>query len=153
MQHRFLLIIPTLALALIFQASALANSSRLTVINEVVDQIIPLYLSRLGSYYAELYLEPSSATDVARSAPLDLGLTISFLRREQLVLSRDVAISIAPGESVATLFYLNTPYDLPQRKGLEVVVNFHDVDPQFNDYYEGVRLQLTRKIQIGPFKF
>jgi len=141
MQHRFLLIIPILALALIFQASALANSSRLTVINEVVDtttgvdQIIPLYLSRLGSYYAELYLEPSSATDVVRSAPLDLGLTISFLRREQLVLSRDVAISIAPGESVATLFYLNTPYDLPQRKGLEVVVNLHDVDPQFNDYY------------------
>lgn len=159
MKHRSALIISTLVLAFTVHAGALANSSRLTVLNEIMDaaagveQIVPLYLSRLGSYYTELYLEPGTTSGAERTVPLELAFTISFLRLDELVLSRDVALSLAPGENVATLFYLYSPSDLPQRKGLEVVVNFHDVDPRFNDYYEAVRLQMTRKIQIVPFKF
>lgn len=155
MKHRISLTIPTLILVLSVHAGALA-SPRLTVLNEVMDamtgveHIVPLYLSRLGSYYAELYLERGTVIDAERTVPLDLAFTISFLRREELVLSREVAISLEPGQNVATLFYLHSPYELPQRKGLEVVVNFHEVDPHFNEYYEAVRLQLIRKVQIAP---
>ena len=112
-----------------------------------------LDLSRLGTYYAELYLEPTAPEDSPRTIPLDLDFTVSFLRRDEIVLTKDVALSLAPGENVVTLFYLYSPSDLSQRKGLEMVVNFHEVDPHFNDYYEAVRLQLTRKVQIRLFKF
>jgi hypothetical protein len=159
MKRQFLPIVTTLLLALAHSSGVIANGSRLTVINEIIDaaagveQIVPLYLSRLGTYYAELYFEPIAPADDPRTVPLDLAFTISFLRRQEPVLSRDIAISLAPGEHVTTLFFLHSPSDLPQRTGLDVVVNFHDVDPRFNDYYEAVRLQMTRKVQIAPFKF
>ncbi len=155
MKHRISLMIPIMILAITVHAGAFA-STRLIVLNEVldattdVDHSVPLYLSRLGSYYAELYLEPGVVIDIERTVPLDLAFTVSFLRREELVLSKEVAISLEPGQDVATLFYLHSPYDLPQRKGLDVVVNFHDVDPHFKEYYEAVRLQLTRKAQLAP---
>ena len=155
MNHRISLTIPTLILAVAVHTGALA-STRLTVLNEVMDattdveHTLPLYLSRLGSYYAELYFEPGVAIEAERTVPLDLAFTISFLRREEVVLSKELAISLEPGQNVATLFYVDSPYDLPQRKGLEVVVNFHNVDPHFNDYYEAVRLQLTRKVHLAP---
>ena len=159
MNHRLIPIVATILLTFAFHSGAVANSSRLTVLNEIIDattgieQIVPLYLSRLGTYYAELYLEPTAPEDSPRTIPLDLDFTVSFLRRDEIVLTKDVALSLAPGQNVATLFYLYSPSDLPQRKGLEMVVNFHEVDPRFNDYYEAVRLQLTRKVQIRPFRF
>ena len=92
MKYRLVLVGATI---LMTAAVVQANSSRLAVLNEVIDpvpgveHVSPLYLSRLGTNYAELYLEPSHAS---RRDPIDLALTVSFLRREKLVLSRHLEI-------------------------------------------------------------
>ena len=67
-----------------------ANSSRLTVFNEVlsttpdVPSTFPVYLSRLGTYYAELYIEPGDAAAERLQTLVDLDVTVSFQRREKI---------------------------------------------------------------------
>ncbi len=155
MKYLMLLVGTTVLMSAAVVSPADANSSRLTVLNAVIEpvpgvkNVFQLYLSRLGTYYAELYLE---SEHVPRHKPIDLALTVSFLRREKLMLSRELEIQFVPGKNVATLFFFDVPYDLPQRKNIEVVVSFSEVDPRLKDHFEVVRLQMTRKVQIVPFK-
>lgn len=141
----------------LLSCSALANGSRLTVVNEVLEPIsgtsatIELYLSRLGSYYAELYLERDG--DAAPLAtPVDIGLSLTFLRDDEVVLERDVAARFEAGQAAATILFLDVPRELPQRKALAMVVSLHDIDPALSSTATKLRLQLTRKAQLLPLR-
>ncbi|MFT4560482.1 MAG: hypothetical protein ACI9BW_000216 [Gammaproteobacteria bacterium] len=147
-----------LVLMLGFATGACANSSRLTVFNEVlnttpdVQTTYSVYLSRLGTYYAELYLEPDEQPAGRPQSAVDLAVTVSFVRRAKILFSREVTVRFSPEKNVATLFFIESPHHLPQRKGLDMTVKFHHPDPSHLGLVDRVRLQLTRKLQVGPLK-
>jgi hypothetical protein len=90
-----------------------ANSSRLTVFNEVlsttpdVPSTFPVYLSRLGTYYAELYIEPGDAAAERLQTLVDLDVTVSFQRREKILFARDVTVQFSPEKNAAILFSIS----------------------------------------------
>jgi hypothetical protein len=156
MQHaRF---VPVLILMLGFATVACANGSRLTVFNEVLSttqdvlSTFPVYLSRLGTYYAELYIEPDDPVGDGPQTTVDLAVTVSFQRRDKILFSRDLTVQFSPENNVATLFFIDSPFHLPQRKGVDMVIQFHHTDESSAGIVNRVRLQLTRKPQIGPLK-
>lgn len=147
----------TLAVFILLSCNAPANSARLTVVNELLEPVdgatstIELYLSRLGTYYAELYLERDGAA-APPATPVDIGLSLTFLRGDEIVLERDVAARFDAGQAVTTMLFLDIPRDLPQRKTLAMVVSLHDIDPALGDAAAQLRLQLTRKAQLLPLR-
>ncbi|MDA0824424.1 MAG: hypothetical protein O3C28_18670, partial [Proteobacteria bacterium] len=126
--------VPLLILMLGMVTTVGANSSRLTVFNEVlsttsdVPSTFPVYLSRLGTYYAELYIEPGEAAAGRLQTLVDLDVTVSFQRREKILFARDVTVQFSPEKNVAILFFIESPLHLPQRKGVDMVVIFHHRD-------------------------
>ncbi|MGR9091669.1 MAG: hypothetical protein ACU85U_13920 [Gammaproteobacteria bacterium] len=147
----------TLGVVVLFSCSALANSSRLTVVNQVLTPVsgasstIELYLSRLGTYYAELYLEREDES-APSLVPVDIGLSLRFLRGEAIVFERDVEARFEAGQAVTTILFLDIPRDLPQRKALALVVSLHHIEPAFSGSAVKLRLQLTRKVQRLPLR-
>lgn len=144
-----------LPVLILLSCAALANGTRLTVVNEVLEPVsgagltVELYFSRLGTYYAELYLE-RDGVGAPPPAPLELGLGFRFLRGEEVLIERDVIARFAAGQPVTTLLFLDIPRDLPQREGLAMEVRVRDVDPALRDVAANLRLQLTRKAQLSP---
>lgn len=142
---------------LLMTCGTLANSARPIVVNELLEPVsgasstIELYLSRLGTYYAELYLERDGMS-VPPAAAISTGVKFTFLRGEEVLLERDVAATFDVGQPVTTLLLLNIPRDLPQRKALAMVVTLHDVDPALREAATSLRLQLTRKVQLSPLR-
>jgi hypothetical protein len=136
---------------------ALANSARPIVVNELLEpasgasSTIELYVSRLGTYYAELYLERDGMS-VPPAAAVSTGVKFTFLRGEEVLLERDVVATFDPGQPARTLLLLDIPRDLPQRKALAMVVTLHDVDPALREAATSLRLQLTRKVQLSPLR-
>ena len=110
----------------------------------------PLRLPKMGRYYAELILEPPpGTTDVRLLAPLELQLDFAFRRRDRLLHDRTVKVSFAPGERVKTLFWLEAPHMLPDRRGLDMTVAIDEIsDGQLP--HANLRLQITRKLEILP---
>ncbi len=125
-----------------------ADGSRLTIVNEPLEPTrgaayaFPLYLSRFGTYYLELYRE---ADELDRD--IVLPVNVSFERGGERILSRELDVHYAPGERVTTLFFVDSPSDLPHRKALDLVVEF----PAATTVPGGLRVQMTRKKQILPF--
>ena len=147
----------TLGVCVLFTCSAFANSSRLTVVNEVLAPVsgasstFELYLSRVGTYYAELYLEREG--DAAPPAmPVAVDLSLRFLRGDEVVIERDVAARFEAGQTATTMLFLDVPHDLPQRKPLAMVVSLHDIDAALSGTGVTLRLQLTRKAQLLPLR-
>jgi hypothetical protein len=147
---------PCLMLFVAFSLSlnSVANNSRLTVVSEILDPAfnvqttIPLYLSRVGTYFVELYLEvPDGLTDTS-SATLDVSVLVTFLHRENSLFERQVAVHFTPKKRVATLLYVEMPFDLPQRRALEMNVTVSPIDQSSPPATTNFRIQLTRKPQI-----
>lgn len=144
-------------LAVVFAGVVQANNARLTVINEKLDPVagvqasFPLYLSRLGTYFAELYLESPSGVASATLAPLNVSVLVTFIDGEKSVFEREIAVKFNPTKRVATLFYVDTPFDLPQRQDLEMQVTLLQLDNALDMDATDIRIQLTRKPQILPF--
>lgn len=131
-----------------------ANSSRLTVVNEILEPgegvpvSIPLYLSRLGTYFAELYLEVPEGKIDPSFKMLDVSIKITFLNGEKNVFEREVTVMFTPQKRVATLFYAETPSDLPQRRPLEMLVVVEPAGQSPTASSSDYRIQLTRKPQF-----
>lgn len=142
---------------LLTTCAALANSARPLIVNETLAPVsgasstTELFISRLGTYYAELYLERDGVS-VAPPATVSTGVRFTFLRGEEILLEREVVATFAPGQPVATLLFLDIPRDLPSRKALAMVVSVHDVHPLLGDTAAALRLQLTRKVQLSPLR-
>jgi len=145
------------AVLLVLACDAFANSARPIVVNERLAPVggasatIELYLSRLGTYYAELYLERDGVS-VPPPVAVSTGVKFTFLRGEEILLAREVVAAFDPGQPATTLLYLDVPRDLPQRKALVMVVTVHDVDPMLREVAANLRLQLTRKVQLSPLR-
>lgn len=144
-----------LPLLILLSCGALANGTRVTVVNEVLQPVdgaestVELYLSRLGTYYAELYLERDGAA-APSPAPVEFGLGFTFLRGEEVLLERELMARFEAGQPVTTLFFVDIPRDLPQREALAMVVTLRAVDPALRDIAANLRLQLSRKPQLSP---
>lgn len=144
-----------LPVLMLLSCQALANGTRVTVVNEVLpaanaaNVTVELYFSRLGTYYAELYLERDGAA-APPPTPVALGLGFTFLRGEEVLLEREFVARFEAGQPVTTLFFLDIPRELPQREALAMVVTLHAVDPALRDSAGYLRVQLTRKAQLSP---
>lgn len=155
----------TLALGLLLIAGAAAAEyyppTRRTVLNEVIapaadpELQFPLYLSKRGAYYAELIREPpagdgSAATPAAAAA--DLAFTIQILREGEVLFSQDYRRRVSPDFAGETLFWLDVPSDLPQRRDLNVIVRFDPASAGRDQPTPGLRLQITRKLELLPLR-
>lgn len=75
--------------ALTFSSNSAANSTRLTLVSDILDPPIDaetnisLYLSPLGTYFIELYLEPPEDGKNASFEPFDVSVLVSFLQGEE----------------------------------------------------------------------
>jgi len=88
--------------ALTFSSNSAANSSRLTLVSEILDlptdaeTNIPLYLPRLGRYFIELYLEPPEDGKNASFEPFDVSVLVSFLQGDENIFERKVVVQFTP---------------------------------------------------------
>lgn len=131
--------------------------TRRTVLNEVIDPAVedavyPLYLSDAGRYYAELYLTGADGeTANTHQQPISLKVEIDFVRKGKLLRSENAIVEFKPGEANKLIFWARAPFDLPQRKGMDVNVSIEDLNGniQAGDA-QNVRLQITRKFEFGP---
>lgn len=149
---------PVVLLALVLVSfGVFANGTRVTVLNEVLaganDASLSagLYFSRLGTYYAELYLERDGAP-VSPPAPVAFTLAFRFRRGEEILLARDVTAHFVAGRPVTTLLYLDVPRDLPQRDAITMDVRVPDFPAALREPATTLRLQLTRKVQLSPLQ-
>ena len=147
----------TFGVLLVLTCDAFANSARPLVVNAILEPVsgasstIDLYMSRLGTYYAELYLERDGVS-AAPPVAVSTGVKFTFLRGEEVLFERDVVAAFDPGQPATTLLLLDIPRDLPQRKALAMIVTVHDVDPMLRETAANLRLQLTRKVQLSPLR-
>ena len=131
--------------------------TRRTVLNEVVqlsgaEANFPIYLSDAGDYFAEVYLTDKDGEVVnSHQQAVTLDLKIDFLRKGKLIRSETAQVEFAPGEVNKTLFTARAPLDLPQRRGMEVVVVASPLaDNKTDSETASLRLQITRKFEFGP---
>ncbi|MGR8947263.1 MAG: hypothetical protein ACU84Q_04395 [Gammaproteobacteria bacterium] len=132
--------------------------TRRTVLNEIIapgttgSAIYPLYLSDAGRYYAEVYLtDANGETANSHQRPINLEVEIEILRKGKTLRSEINQVEFKPGEASKILFWARAPFDLPQRKGMEVNVAIRDPNGSIaSGGVHGVRLQITRKFEIGP---
>jgi hypothetical protein len=106
---------------------------------------LPLYLSRRGSYYAEVYFERSSPAQASPSRSADLSYTIEVSRRGKVLFTRAFTHHLTPETRSATLFRVNTDRELPLRKKLDVVVRFDHVSAQTLTVIEALTFQIKKK--------
>ena len=131
--------------------------TRRTVLNELIDPAVketvyPLYLSDAGRYYAELYLTGADGeTTNNHNQPINLKVEIEFLRKGKLLRAENTIVEFKPGESNKLIFWARAPFDLPQRKGMDVNVSIEDLSGNVaSSEAHNIRLQITRKFEFGP---
>ena len=114
------------------------------VLNQIVGAAAstntPFYLPKRGRYYAEIIREGN--TDGL--PPQVVDLTVRVMRDAKLLFEKHVQQTLAADTAGATLFWLNSPSDVPDRHELTVTVatNIPLTAP--------LRLQITRKYEGLP---
>ena len=114
------------------------------VLNQIVSAAAstntPFYLPKRGRYYAEIIREGN--TDGL--PPQVVDLTVRVMRDAKLLFEKHVQQTLAADTAGATLFWLNSPSDVPDRHELTVTVatNIPLTAP--------LRLQITRKYEGLP---
>lgn len=142
----------TLLAATLFTASGTTEARYYPPVDRLVlNQIVsaaantntPFYLSKRGRYYAEIMREGNTADATAQV----LDLTVRVMHDAKLVFEKHVHQTLAAEAAGATLFWLNSPSDVPDRHELTVTVatNIPVTAP--------LRLQLTRKYEGLPLFF
>ena len=110
---------------------------------------LPVYLDKTGRYYAELILEaPANGTLPVLTAAVPLRFDFMFRRGEKIVWTQTVDTVFAPGERNKTLFWLESPRQLPARQALDMTVRIAAVPQALAG--TALRLQLTRKFEMLP---
>lgn len=148
------------ALAATTSAATYIQPTYRMVLNEVITGELnhpfsyPLYLDRHGTYFAELIMEPAATPEAQPSpAPTPLAFTVKILKKDKVLVRREFNKTITPDYRGEVLFWLESPYDLPMKKELNVVVEFHDLAADFQQVHPGLRLQITRKADLpGMFR-
>ena len=111
----------------------------------------PLYLRYGGRYYAELYLENEHGeTDRSHNKTITLNVQIDIARKGRLLKSEIKQVTFVPGQPHQTLFWTRAPFDLPQRKNLDVTVRLISVEDEAVSEKQLLRLQVTRKFEFAP---
>ena len=114
------------------------------VLNELVPLAgpasFPFYLPKRGQYYAEILREAGPDPTAAQA----LDVTVRVMRDTTVVFEKRVQHVLPADANGATLFWLNAPYDVPDRRGLTVTVATNA------PLSTPLRLQITRKVELLP---
>jgi hypothetical protein len=105
---------------------------------------LPLYLSRRGSYFGEVFFERPEQGRHDASGAVDVRFTLDVLRDGELLFTSDFDQPIALRKRGATLFRITTDRELPLRKKLDVVLRFADTGPQAREAIRALTLQIRR---------
>lgn len=105
---------------------------------------LPLYLTRRGLYYAEVYFERSSPAHASSSRSAEISYTIEVLRGGRILFTRAFTHHLTPETRSAMLFRVNTDRELPLRKKLDVVVRFEHVSPETRSVIKALTLQIKK---------
>lgn len=137
-------------------AAAYTEPTRRIALNEALElstepNTFPLYLRYGGRYYAELYLQ-NEAGDIERSheQPISIQVQIDIARKGRVLKTETKEVTFAPGQANQTLFWTRAPFDLPQRKNLEMTVKLTGISDATNADIQSLRLQVTRKFEFTP---
>ena len=102
---------------------------------------LPLYISRRGSYFAEVFFV--RAESLAAGA-VDVRFTMDVLRDGKLLYSKGFDQPVAPDKRAATLFRITSDRELPLKKKLEVVLRFDDPGPAARETIHALTFQIRR---------
>ena len=94
-------------------------------------------------------LEPAEgAKEFNLTAPVAIGLRLTFKRNGRVVGERVNSIALQPGERGKTLFFFDVPDDLPHRADLTVQATVAGAEAL--PAGTALRLQLRRKLDFAP---
>lgn len=136
--------------------AAYTEPTRRIALNELLEfssepSTFPLYLRYGGRYYAELYLENDQGeVDRSYDKPITLSVQIDIARKGRLLKSETKQVTFIPGEPHQTLFWTRAPFDLPQRKSLDMTVKLVGIQDGAIPQNQLLRLQVTRKFEFAP---
>jgi hypothetical protein len=149
-------------LGLMLSAGLSANNvvytepTRRIVLNEVIaaspeNVTFPLYLRDAGRYITELYLSNiDGEVDRSHDQTIRVEVKIDITRKGKILKSESKQIAFSPGQANHTLFWTRTPFDLPQRKNLDMTVTIAGVDNMPLAASQAFRVQMTRKFEFTP---
>lgn len=136
--------------------AAYTEPTRRIALNEALElstepATFPLYLRYGGRYYAELYLQNEEGETVrSHDRPISIAVQIDIARKGRLLKSETKQVTFAPGQANQTLFWTRAPFDLPQRKNLDMTVRLIGIDDATTADIQTLRLQVTRKFEFTP---
>ena len=84
--------------------------------------VAPLYLSRRGEYFAEVYLEHTNGERVELPAA-GLSLQVDIRKGERSLFQRDVNMQLGTERPISTLFRFTSDREIPLRKQVQVYVS------------------------------
>ena len=147
---------PTLIMALVFAASfpvfAVEGPTRpdSTIFNHTIPYAtestvtLPLYISRRGTYFGEVFFERLEQAQSASSGTVGVRSTVDVLRDGELLFTTGFDRPVAPDKRAATLFHITTDRELPLKKALDVVLRFDDSNPQARETIQALTFQIRR---------
>lgn len=132
------------------------NLGRL-VVNEVLPAAaesapteLPVYLDKTGRYFAELFIETQPGAVFSElTIPLTLDINFIFTYRQRVLRAVPLTFTLDPGQRHKTLFYIDSPFPLPERKDLQLQVSLRGASAETLQGNQ-LRLQLTRKFEQLP---
>ncbi|MCZ6666660.1 MAG: hypothetical protein O7B81_15280 [Gammaproteobacteria bacterium] len=107
---------------------------------------LPLYLTRRGQYFAEVYFERAPHDRGGSLETVNVSYSIDVFRRGELLFTRAFDHAVTPNQRAATLFRINTDRELPLKTNLDLVVRFGESTPRARATIEA----LTFHIQLKP---
>jgi hypothetical protein len=107
---------------------------------------LPLYLSRRGLYFAEVFFERAPGDHGWTGDPVNISYSIDIFRRGELLFSRAFDHAVTPDQRAATLFRINADRELPLKTNLDLVVRFGESAPAASKPIAA----LTFQIQLKP---
>lgn len=102
---------------------------------------LPLYISRRGSYFAEVFFERG---EQVAAGVVDVRFTMDVLRDGKLVYSKGFDQPVAPGKRGAASFRMTSDRELPLKKKLEVVLHFDDTGAAAREAIQAPTFQIRR---------
>ena len=105
---------------------------------------LPLYISRRGAYFGEVFFERPEQALHASSSVVDVRFTVDVFRAGDLLFTKAFDQPVAPNKRAATLFHITTDRELPLKKKLDVVLRFGDSAPNVRETIEALTFQIRR---------
>lgn len=102
---------------------------------------LPLYISRRGSYFAEVFFE---RPEQMSGSSVDVRFTFDVLREGEVLYTKRFDQPVAPDKRAVTLFRITSDRELPLKKKLEVVLRFSETAPEARDAIHALTFQIRR---------